>query len=160
MHFLALLYMLGGKKPDNLLSSRSRDTCVIYKNPRFIRPGTNDREKSRSRITTGIQTKRVLYLSLSTREIISKLYCYVKEFKYCSMVRDIAEKIKRKIFFSRIQIPSQCKFARRTFTFGNSCLFIEGFFNQWNRSLNLLRWNDVPRTSRTFCLKIALFSQF
>ena len=27
-------------------------------------------------------------------------------------------------------------------------------------SFNLLRWNDVPRTSRTFCPKIATFSQF
>ena len=25
---------------------------------------------------------------------------------------------------------------------------------------NLLRWNDVPRTSRNFCPKIAIFSQF
>ena len=25
---------------------------------------------------------------------------------------------------------------------------------------NLLRWNDVPRTSRVFCLRIAIFSQF
>ena len=26
--------------------------------------------------------------------------------------------------------------------------------------INLLRWNDVPRTSRIFCPKIAIFSQF
>ena len=26
--------------------------------------------------------------------------------------------------------------------------------------LNLLRWNDVPRTSRIFCSKIAIFPQF
>ena len=26
--------------------------------------------------------------------------------------------------------------------------------------VNLLRWNDVPRTSRIFCPKIATFSQF
>ena len=26
--------------------------------------------------------------------------------------------------------------------------------------VNLLRWNDVPHTSRIFCPKIAIFSQF
>ena len=26
--------------------------------------------------------------------------------------------------------------------------------------VNHLRWNDVPRTSRIFCLKITIFSQF
>ena len=26
--------------------------------------------------------------------------------------------------------------------------------------INLLRWKDVPRTSRIFCPKIAIFSQF
>ena len=27
-------------------------------------------------------------------------------------------------------------------------------------TINLLRWNDVPRTSRIFCSKIVIFSQF
>ena len=29
-----------------------------------------------------------------------------------------------------------------------------------NQLVNLLRWNNVPRTSRIFCPKIAIFSQF
>ena len=32
--------------------------------------------------------------------------------------------------------------------------------NTKNHEFNLLRWNDVPRTSRIFSPKIAIFSQF
>ena len=35
------------------------------------------------------------------------------------------------------------------------CLFVQSFVAM---GINLLRWNDVPRTSRIFCPRIAIFS--
>ena len=43
------------------------------------------------------------------------------------------------------------------YTYHDTCLKILDV--SWNL-LNLLRWKDVPRTSRIFCPKIAIFSQF
>ena len=108
---------------------------------------------------------------------VSSLFGFIR----CSLPRDkdiflpfdkyFIYKIKN-ILFIKIKIrkvihtfPKTYIFIISFVTFVSRSIIYSITFQSFHQSqstvtLNLLLWNDVPRTSRIFCPKIAIFSQF